>query len=42
MKQGLKDFGEFLSEFDEVMIEAGGLTWDDNQKKALLQTAINI
>ncbi|CBF81852.1 zinc finger CCHC domain-containing protein [Aspergillus nidulans FGSC A4] len=42
MKQGKRDFEEFLNEFDEELLNAGGINWDDNQKKALLDTAINV
>jgi hypothetical protein len=42
MKQGRRDFEEFLNEFDEELLNAGGINWDDNQKKALLDTAINV
>ncbi|EAA65145.1 hypothetical protein AN0003.2 [Aspergillus nidulans FGSC A4] len=42
MKQGKCDFEEFLNKFDEELLNAGGINWDDNQKKALLDTAINV
>ncbi|CBF71484.1 uncharacterized protein ANIA_10846 [Aspergillus nidulans FGSC A4] len=42
IKQGRRDFEEFLNEFDEELLNAGGINWDDNQKKALLDTAINV
>ncbi|EAA64859.1 hypothetical protein AN2027.2 [Aspergillus nidulans FGSC A4] len=32
----------YLNEFDEELLNAGGINWDDNQKKALLDTAINV
>lgn len=41
MKQGKRDLEEFLNEFDEVLLSAGGISWDDSQKKALLDTAVN-
>lgn len=41
MKQGKRDFEDFLTEFDSALIDAGGLLWDDAQKKALLDTAVN-
>ena len=41
MKQGKRDLEEFLNEFDEVLLNAGGINWDDTQKKALLDTAVN-
>jgi hypothetical protein len=42
MKQGRKPLEEFLNEFDETMLNAGGLTWSDEQKKGLLDTAISL
>lgn len=42
MKQGQKDLSSFLGEFNEALTDAGGLFWDDEQKKTLLQVAINI
>ncbi|TKA59175.1 hypothetical protein B0A49_12193 [Cryomyces minteri] len=33
MKQGNQDVREFLSEFNQVLVEAGALDWDDNAKK---------
>jgi hypothetical protein len=30
MKQGRRDFEEFLNEFDEELLNAGGINWDDN------------
>jgi hypothetical protein len=41
IKQGKRDLEEFLNEFDEVLLSAGGINWDDSQKKALLDTAVN-
>jgi hypothetical protein len=41
MKQGKRELKDFLTEFDAAMIDAGGLTWSEDQKKALLETAIN-
>jgi hypothetical protein len=31
-----------LNKFDEELLNTGGINWDDNQKKALLDIAINI
>ena len=42
IKQGRHDFEEFLNEFDKELLNTGGINWDDNQKKALLDMAINI
>jgi hypothetical protein len=42
IKQGRRDFEEFLNEFDEELLNTGGINWDNNQKKALLDTAINV
>lgn len=41
MKQGKKTLEEFLNEFDGELLNAGGVTWTDAQKKALLDTAIH-
>lgn len=41
MRQGRRDFEEFLADFDSALIDAGGLLWDNTQKKALLDTAVN-
>lgn len=41
MKQGKHDLEEFLNEFDEVLFRAGGISWDDSQKNALLDTAMD-
>lgn len=41
MKQRKRDLEEFLNEFDQVLLSAGGISWDDTQKKALLDTAVN-
>ncbi|EAA59061.1 hypothetical protein AN3500.2 [Aspergillus nidulans FGSC A4] len=32
----------FLNEFDEELLNTGGINWDDNQKKALLDRFINV
>ena len=42
MKQGKHDFKEFLNKFDKELLNTGGINWDDNQKKALLDMVINI
>ena len=41
MKQGGKDMDKFLAEFDETLVMAGGLAWQDEQKRMVLDTAIN-
>jgi hypothetical protein len=42
MRQGKRELRDFLSEFEQTLAEAGGLVWSDAQKKALLETAVNI
>ena len=42
MKQGRMNLKEFLDELDEALLNAGGLNRDDCQKKALLDTVINV
>lgn len=42
MRQGKKSLREFLADFEQTLITAGGLNWSDDQKKALLETAINV
>lgn len=42
MRQGRKSLREFLADFEQTLITAGGLNWSDDQKKALLETAINV
>lgn len=42
MKQGKKDLREFLGEFNQVLAEAGALTWTDEQKKGFLEAAVNV
>ncbi|KAJ5571804.1 hypothetical protein N7535_005464 [Penicillium sp. DV-2018c] len=41
-KQGRKELREFLGEFDQGLAEAGALTWSDEQKKAMLEQAVNL
>lgn len=39
--QNSKPFNEFLSEFDQVLLEAGGHEWDDSLKMHSLRRALN-
>jgi len=41
VKQGLTPLPEFLSEFDRLILEAGGQQWDDGVKKEYLNQALN-
>lgn len=41
MKQGRRTLEDFLNEFDGELLSAGGIVWEDVQKKALLDTAVN-
>jgi hypothetical protein len=41
MKQGRKELDEFLNDFDEALLEAGGMNWSHDQKKAVLDTAVS-
>ena len=40
MKQGNTPLNEFLSQFDQLLLEAGGWDWDDTIKKGFLKDAI--
>lgn len=40
LKQGTRTLREFLSEFDRLLLEAGGLSWSDNVKKGYLRAAV--
>lgn len=42
MKQGRRNLEEFLNDFDEALIHAGGLNWPDDQKKICLETSISV
>jgi hypothetical protein len=42
IRQNNKDLDEFLDEFNEALLNAGGMDWTDDQKKSLLETAINL
>lgn len=42
MRQGNKELREFLGEFDEALAQAGGLGWEDGQKKMRLRTALDV
>ena len=39
-KQGNTPLNEFLSQFDQLLLEAGGWDWDDTIKKGFLKDAI--
>ena len=41
LRQGKRDFREFLGEFEQLLLEAGGHGWDDNVKRGFLDVAIN-
>ena len=41
MKQGGRDMDKFFAEFGETLVMAGGLAWQDEQKKIVLDTAIS-
>lgn len=41
LKQGNRTLREFLSEFDRLLLEAGGLGWTDNVKKGYLRAAVS-
>jgi hypothetical protein len=40
-KQGATSYGEFLTEFDRLLLEADGWGWPDNVKKGYLKAAIS-
>lgn len=42
MKQGKRSLEEYLNDFDEALIHAGGLAWPDDQKIIHLETSISI
>ena len=41
LRQGRRSFQELLTEFDRLLLEAGGYGWDDKVKKGYLRAAIN-
>ncbi len=41
IKQGKRNFDEFLGEFEEVLLNAGGFSWADEVKISLLDSALN-
>jgi hypothetical protein len=41
LRQGRRDFREFLGEFEQLLLEAGGHQWDNNVKRGYLDAAIN-
>jgi len=40
-KQGSRPFNDFLNEFNRLILEAEGWSWDDKMKKAYLRAAIS-
>jgi hypothetical protein len=41
IRQGRRDFREFLHEFEQTLLEAGGWGWDDVIRKGYLKASIN-
>ncbi|RKF77924.1 hypothetical protein GcC1_059032 [Golovinomyces cichoracearum] len=41
IKQGNRDFREFLQDFEQTILEAQGWGWEDQIKKGYLRTALN-
>ncbi|KAH0841257.1 hypothetical protein FOPE_06510 [Fonsecaea pedrosoi] len=41
MRQGTKTFSTFLAEFDRTILDAGGLSWDDQVKKTFLANCLS-
>jgi hypothetical protein len=41
LRQGNRSFNELLTEFDRLLLEAGGHGWDHNVKKGYIKSAIN-
>jgi hypothetical protein len=41
MRQGSKSFSNFLAEFDRTLLDAGGLQWADQAKKAFLSNCLS-
>lgn len=41
LRQGRRSFQELLTEFDRLLLEAGGHGWDDTVKKGYLRASIN-
>jgi hypothetical protein len=41
LRQGRRSFQELLTEFDRLLLEAGGYGWVDTVKKGYLRAAIN-
>lgn len=42
IKQRGRDLIEFLGEFDQLLLEAGGLAWSDEVKKGYLSSSLNV
>ncbi len=42
MKQGKRPLGDFLNDFNRLILEAKGWSWDDEIKKAYLKAAISV
>jgi hypothetical protein len=41
IKRGRKPFKEYLQEFEQTLLEAGGWGWDDIVRKGFLKAEIN-
>ena len=41
LRQKSRDIGEFLSEFEQVLIQAGGMLWSDDVRMSYLYNALN-
>ena len=41
LRQGNRSFSELVSEFDRLLLEAGGYGWDDSVKKGYLKASFN-
>lgn len=42
LRQGRWDFREFLGEFEQLLLEAGGHKWEDNVKRGCIEAGIKI
>ena len=41
LRQKNRDIGEFLAEFEQVLIQAGGISWSDDVRMSYLYNALN-
>ena len=41
MRQGSKSFSAFLAEFDRTLLDAGGISWEDQAKKTFLSNGLS-